>query len=662
MDFMQPNPKSDFHRRVSSGVQAVRLAIVAMLLASAQSALAQPTFEKDILPIFKARCFECHATAQPKGGLDLQKRASLVKGGRSGAALAPGSLKNSLLWVNLSTDKMPANEKKLTDAEKETIRAWILAGAPGEGIAPTKAIEPRGSGVKRTVTKRGVDAVAKIIDNAVAEKLKQEKATPGPVTDDGEFLRRVYLDLNGRIPSIDQSRAFLDSKAADKRSKLVDELLASPLFAKQYASLWARLITAEEPYLRNSLEAWLTDQFQQGRGWDQIVREMVTAVGKGPETAFVMSNVENKIPQPEKLAGATTRLFLGMQLHCAECHNHPFTSWKQTDFWALAAFFSRTKVLPKGQSAGVGEVAAGEIKTKTKGKAAASAIKGPAIIIPSTAGRGAGKIVRAKFLHGDEPNLKDTDPLRPALAAWITSADNPYFAQAAVNRVWAQLFGIGQVNPIDDLQEDNPATHPIVLQTLAEEFQASGYDLKHLVRCICATTTYQRSSRKPDGAGETDVPYARMKLKVMSPETLYDSLILATGMKEIGIQTIAGASSGTGGAKKAGKESARDKFLRFFNTRDIDSLPVDFTHGIPQALSLMNDPVFNRGTPQLEKFAKLPQEQAVESLFLATLSRRPRADELAHMKDFLSRQPDAVRGYVQIQWVLLNSAEFMLIR
>jgi mono/diheme cytochrome c family protein len=641
-------------------VFCLTVAVVAFVVGGASAQPAAPTFEKDILPIFKARCFECHGVALPKGGLDLQTRASLVKGGRTGAALAPGSLKNSLLWVNLSTDKMPANEKKLSDAEKETIRAWILAGAPGQGVAASKTILTQGGGKKAPPMKRGVDAVAKIIDTAILDPLKKDKASLAPITDDAEFLRRVYLDLNGRIPTIEQARTFLDGKAMDKRSKLVEELLATPLFAKQYGSLWARLITAEEPYLRNDLENWLTDQLQKNRGWDQIVRDMITAVGKGPETAFIMSNVENKVPQPDKLAGSTAKLFLGMQLQCAECHNHPFTSWKQTDFWALAAFYGRTKVLPKGQPVGVGEVAQTDVKAKGKGPAVA--IKGPAIVIPTSAGRGAGKVVKAKFLQGGEPDLKDMEPLRPALAAWITSADNPYFAQAAVNRVWAQLFGYGQVNPVDDLQEDNPASHPVVLQTLAEEFQASGYDLKHLVRCICATSTYQRSSRRPAGADENDLPYARMKLKVMSPEALYDSLILATGMKEIAIQTTAAATSGTGGAKKGAKETARDRFLRFFNTRDIDTLPVDFTHGIPQALSLMNDPVFNRGTPRIEGLAKLPQDQAIETLFLATVSRRPRAEELTHMKDFLTRQTDPVRGYVQIQWVLLNSAEFMLIR
>lgn len=641
-------------------VRLICITLIALVLgapvASAQTAA--PTFEKDILPIFKSRCFECHATAQPKGGLDLKTRAGLVKGGRTGSALVPGSLKNSLLWVNLSTDKMPANEKKLTDAEKETVRAWILSGAPGEGVLATKGTQPKETAPRTPATKRGVAPLAKLIDTTIQDALTKEAAPLAPATEDAEFLRRVYLDLNGRIPTVEQARTFLDSKAPDRRAKLIEELLASPLFARQYAGLWARLITAEEPYLRNDLENWLADQFHKERGWDKIVGDLITAVGKGPDTAFIMSNVENKNPQPEKLAGSTAKLFLGIQLQCAECHNHPFTSWKQTDFWALAAFFGRTKNQAKAPLPGVAEVPPPEPKAKGKSPVA----KGPEIVIPVSAGRAAGKIVKARFLQGGEPELKDDQPFRPALARWITSSDNPYFAQAAVNRVWSQLFGLGLVNPIDDLQEDNPASHPAVLQSLADEFRASGFDLKHLVRCICATDAYQRSSRRPTGAKESEPVYARMKLKVMSPEALYDSLVLATGLKEIAIQTSVAATSGTGGAKKGGKETARDRFLRFFSTREIDSLPVDFTHGIPQALSLMNDPIFNRGTPRIEGIAKLPADQALETLFLATLSRRPRPDELGHLRDFLSRQSDPTRGYVQIQWALLNSPEFMLIR
>ncbi len=497
---------------------------VSILVALVGSSRAQtPSFEKDVLPIFKARCFECHGIAQPKGGLDLRTRAGLVKGGRTGTGLVPGSLKSSLLWVNLSTDKMPATEKKLTDAEKEIVRAWIVAGAPGEGVAGTKSVQPIEKSIL-PVGKRGIDAIAKLIDASIHDQLKTDKAPLAPLTDDAEFLRRVFLDLNGRIPTLEQAQLFLDDKATNKRARLVDELLTSPLFARQYASHYARLITAEEPYLRNDLETWLTGQFQKNRGWDAIVRDMITAVGKGPETAFIMSNVDNKIPQADKLAGSTSRLFLGIQLQCAECHNHPFTGWKQTDFWALAAFYGRTKVQAKGEPVGVAELP----PTLVKGKG--PAVKGPAIVIPVSAGRAAGKAIKAKFLQGAEPEFKDTEPLRPALAAWVTAADNPYFAQAAVNRVWGQLFGHGLVNPIDDLQDDNPASHPQVLRALAEEFRASGFDLKHLVRCILATQAYQRSSRRTTEMKD-DVAYARMKLKVMSPEALYDSLVLATGMK-----------------------------------------------------------------------------------------------------------------------------------
>lgn len=616
------------------------------------SAAAQPNFEKDVHPILKARCFECHSGKTPKAGLDLQTRAGLVKGGRSGPAIVPGTLKSSLMWVNISTDKMPFNEKKLTEAEKEIIREWILAGAPGEGVAAVKSATPK-QARKSSTGSRGVAALVKLIDADIDEGLKKEKASLSPQTDDAEFLRRVYLDFTGRIPTIDQARAFLDSKSPKKRAELIDELLESPNFSNQLATEWSRLITAEEPGLRDGLEKWLAKEFQSKRPWNEIVREMLLAVGKGPETAFIMSNVENKMPQPEKLTGSAARLFLGVQLQCAECHNHPFTSLKQTDFWGLAAFFAKTKVATKATPMGVAEISVPTPKGKEK-------IAGAAIVIPTSAGRAAGKIVGAKFLMGDSPALDADSAFRPALADWMTAAKNPYLAPAFVNRVWAHLFGVGLVNPIDDLNEDNPPSHPEILDALADEFRASNFDVRRLFRIIASTNAYQRGSRKPTTGEDREIPYARMRLKVMSAESLYDSLVLATGMPAIKIQ-LSGPAAG-GGRATAPVKDPREKFVRFFSTRDNDSYSTDFTHGIPQALSLMNDPVFNQGSPLLEKFRKESETTLLENLYLATLARRPSPEEIALVRDFLAKQPDPARGYIHVQWSLLNSPEFILIR
>ncbi|MCE9531299.1 MAG: PSD1 and planctomycete cytochrome C domain-containing protein, partial [Planctomycetes bacterium] len=556
--------------------------------------VAAPLFEKDIQPILKNHCFACHGTDTPKAGLDLRTRAGMLKGGKSGPALKPGSIKESLIWLNVATDKMPADKGKLSDAEKDLLRVWIVSGAPGEGVDALKNTVQGSRVINGKLVKQGPAAIAKKIDEAIEARLKSEKQSPAAQADDAEFLRRAYVELNGRIPAADRVVAFLDDRDPEKRAKLIDSLLAAPEYGRYFGGLMAAKITVEEPNLRPNLEKWLAEGFNGSRGWDVIVRDLINANGNGPETSFVMSNADNKVPQPEKLAGAMARLFLGQQLQCAECHNHPFTDWKQTDFWAMAAFFSRTMV--KKAPGGVADSETPLAKANVK---KGSEPVGAVIAISATAGKAAGTIVKAKFLQGEEPKLDDKGPYRPALANWVTAADNPFFAEAAVNRIWAHFFGRGLVNPIDDMSPENPATHPEVLHALADEFRASGYDQKHLIRCICMTQAYQRTSR---GAKKSDDPlFAHMAAQVMLPEALYDSLTLATGLKEIDIAAYI-SSGGRGGQPSKG--ASRAKFIRFFNTRELDAATTEFTHGIPQALGLLNSSVFNKPTPLVQQLVK----------------------------------------------------------
>lgn len=499
--------------------------------------------------------------------------------------------------------------------------------------------------------KRAPRDVAAVIDREVEGQLAEAKLKPGPLADDAEFLRRVCLDLTGRIPTADRARTFLADKRPDRRAKLVDELLASPEYAQHLARLWARLIAAEEPPQRPILEKWLAGRFAANDGWDRTVTAMLTATGKGPETGFVLSNVENKQPQPNKLAGSAAKLFLGVQLQCAECHRHPFASWEQDEFWGVAAFFGKTRVQAKGEPIGVAEVAA-----PVKGKAVK--IKGPSIVVPATAGKAAGRVVAAKFLAGKKPDLGDDEPHRPALAAWLTAKDNPYFARAAVNRTWGRLFGRGLVNPVDDMHDGNEATHPALLRALAGEFSASGFDHKHLLRCICDSKAYQRTSK-----GADEEHYARMPVKVMTPDALYDSLCLAMGVKELRVAAAATLGSGRGGTRAAGKESPRERFVKAFETAEPETTPVEYTHGIPQALSLLNEPITNHGAPVIDallKKSKKPDE-VIEGLFLALLSRRPTEAEAKNLAAHVAKRPSAAKGYADVLWALINSPEFALI-
>lgn len=508
---------------------------------------------------------------------------------------------------------------------------------------------------------RAPQTVAGEIDAHINKKLVTQRMPASPSADDAEFLRRTHLLTIGRLPSSERVVGFLNSKEASKRQKTVDELLSSSLFGEHLANHWAQIITAEEPKYRNALAKWLAEELNENTPWNMIVAELVAHEGGGPKMGFVMSNIDNNQPQPNKLAGSTARLFLGVQLQCAECHNHPFTSWKQSDFWGVAAFYSRVKFQQakgKEQPAGVIEALAPPPKNK-KGPAT----PGASIVIPSTAGKNAGKVIAAKFLEGAEPKLPNDGAIRANLVEWMTSPDNKYFARAFVNRTWAQFMGRGIVHPIDDMHDDNLPTHPEILNLLTEEFKASGFDVKHLVRCITATEAYQRTSRPVEGNKDDAVLLSHQNVQVMSVEVLYEALSQAFGVTQLKIAS-GGGTAGSANGRPVATTAPRDRFLRFFNTGDADASPTDYTHGIPQALAMMNDPAFNNGGPIVDKLMKVHTEptKVIEGLFLATLSRRPTSNETKLLSDYVARRSDRRQGFAGVLWILVNTEEFVLVR
>jgi hypothetical protein len=265
------------------------------------------------------------------------------------------------------------------------------------------------------------------------------------------------------------------------------------------------------------------------------------------------------------------------------------------------------------------------------------------------------KMVPAKFLQGEQPKLKDREPYRPVVADWITSPKNPFFARAMVNRVWAQYFGRGLVNPVDDMHEGNSPSHPELLQQLTEGFIASGFDVKALVRAICNSQVYQRTS-KPVPSNEEAEPqlYARMNIKVLSPEMLYDSLVQINGA---GPNKVAAAGKGN----KGPAQGPRQQFVNFFRA-DEGADPTEYHSGIPQALRLMNSAQFNRSrlVDQLAKNSSKPEE-VLEQLYLMILSRRPTPEETSKLLTHIHKT-ESREGYNDILWALLNCSEFALNR
>lgn len=498
-------------------------------------------------------------------------------------------------------------------------------------------------------TKLTADQLARHIDQLILARLNQEKVEPSALSSDEEFLRRVYLDITGKIPTTEQALAFLDSKESNKRVKLIDELLASKDYGRHMADIWQALLlprTSDNLRIRQyfpNLTQWLETKFNENVGWDAIASEILTASGpvdkSGPAVYFLANNTADKVTDN------VSRMFLGVQLQCAQCHNHPFTDWKQDEYWGMAAFF--LKVRPDGnpnQAAKQG---------KTISISESNAKRGKRQMLPESA-----KILPPKYLQGDQPKVRTGEPLRPHLANWLTTPSNPFFAKAMVNRVWAQFFGRGIINPVDDMHEGNAASHPELLADLAQQFAASGFDVKHLIRAICTSDTYQRSS-KPKGNNLDVGPelFARMAIKPLTPEQMYDALTQLMGNGRQGPRArLAGA-----GGRNAG--TPRDAFIAFFSAED-GADATEYHTGIPQVLRLMNAPQFNNSSAigPIVRSSSDPKE-AVDKLYLTVLARRPTAEERERVAKYLRANREEPRSALAgVLWALMNSSEFALNR
>jgi hypothetical protein len=530
---------------------------------------------------------------------------------------------------------------------------------------PTRSLPPR-----EPVPGLNPAAIAALIDRHVDTRLASEALQPSPQCDDVEFVRRAYLDLTGVIPTAEEAAAFLENRAADKRARLVETLLASPRYGFHFADVWCeRIVSRDVCVEKEPFVAWLMEGFNNNRGWDELVFQMLTAGGSfniatrgrrmassEPQALFMLVNTEgsNATPakaRPEWLAAESAKLFLGVQLQCAECHDHPFADWKQSDFWALAAFFGQVRV-ERQQPNGVAWA-----------ESALLADAPAKIAIPATSLKSVGTIVPARFLgDSNEYRAHEQQLLRHEAARWITSPENPYFAKAAVNRMWAHFFGRGLVNPVDDLRPGNPATHPEVLDLLADEFRRSRFDLKHLARCIVLSRAYQRSSQ-PQDARQDESLYSHRVVKVMGPGVFYDSLVAATGLGELKL----GLPERKTKVATITTFTPREVFVDFFRSAQGDEAsPLEYLHGVPQALKLLNAAQLNRVLPMAEQVARSQQsrEQAIEQLYLAALARRPGDEERLLMLDYLKRHEgqSPELGYSGLLWILVNTSEFVAVK
>lgn len=498
------------------------------------------------------------------------------------------------------------------------------------------------------------------IDDLVFGNLRELGIPPSPVCDDATFLRRVSLDIGGRLPTEAEAREFLASDDPDKRDKAIDALLRSPDYADYFANKWTTLLKnrrddASDITSNYAFHAWIRDSLLANTPYDQLVRELLAATGtviENPPVAWY-----KRVKEPKEQIEDIAQLFLGVRMQCAQCHHHPFERWSQDDYYGLAAFFSQV----------------GRKPTDTRGEDLIFHQRG----LAGTLNPKSGETVRPAAMGDDVGAIPpDVDP-RLRLADWLAGDSNPFFAKALVNRYWKHFFKRGLIEPEDDIRDTNPPTNPELLTALEDHFRQSGFDLKELVRVITRSHAYQLSATPNDYNLVDQQNYSRYYPKRLQAEVLLDAYDRVTGATT----TFANLPPGTRAVALPDNSYNRSSpFLRVFGRPDNTSVcecERVQSASLAQSLHLLNGgdiktklATANGRADRLSKDTR-SMEERIEELYFATFARPPRDEELATALAYLAEPrtradgsavdaATATRENLQdLIWALLNTKEFM---
>jgi hypothetical protein len=507
--------------------------------------------------------------------------------------------------------------------------------------------------------KDAVKALSKRIDEHLAKVWKKAGVTPAPKAEDHVFFRRLNLDLAGRIPDLIPMTDFVDDDSPDKRWMWVDRMLESKDHNQHFANVWRSIMLGYQTnqqfqFLVPQFETWVRERVEKNVGIDKMVNQLLTSQNNNPNMGFNPGFQNQGSPQlfflanenkAENLAGATSRVFLGVKIECAQCHAHPFAKWSKEQFWEFAAFYSA----PPPQVRRPGIVPVEKVQKFQQGRE---------ILIPGT-----DKVVKAKFLNGKEPKWDVVNNSRKTLADWVTSPDNPYFAKAMADHIWSYLMGVSLLEPIMEPSDDSPVTHPDLLNDMAKALIDNNFDAKFLMRAIVHTDAYQRSSGGAKLADKEDYQlFVRMPIRSLSPEQIFDSVSMATRYDEprpVQNQQFFDPRQ---------LQSPRAQFMLKYTNQDRRHEPQT---SILQALFLMNGKFMadrtklenNQDLKDLAAQTKGGHPARIRSLYMIVLSRPPRADEIDRLLPYLERggaTGNLGEALSDIYWALLNSSEFLL--
>lgn len=544
-------------------------------------------------------------------------------------------------------------------------------------IAPVSAAKKRTSRSKsktngkvgESFTTGSSDEIIKFINTRVRQTWKDNEIQPSGLADDAKWLRRVYLDIVGHIPPAEEFDEFMASDDPSKRSVVIDKLLDHPSYVRNWTTIWTNLSIGRRTPRRVSrmgMRKFYREAFAKNRPWNEIVYDIVSAEGhfeRNGAVNYLLAQMTARDMGVQATA-KTTRLFLGLQVQCTQCHNHPFNKWKQDQFWEFNTFFRQIrrndvrKYNPKTgrRDDDYSELVRANFPVGEDGKF------GEIFYERRDALQ---QVVYPKFM-GKSLDYQEGDDLRKKLAEKMTAGDSPLLARAAVNRMWGHFFGYGFTKPVDDMGPHNPPSHPELLDRLSAEFVKSKYDMKQLIRWICNSEAYNLTSRfgkknevDNPAAGETPL-FSHLYVKSLTAEQLYDSLIIATEAHK------SGRSSWDDAEKQ--RQRWMQQFVIAFDTDENDEATT-FNGTIPQALMMMNGELTENAINTKAGsylYRALTQKgtdvKKIEKLYLSALGRKPSKTETSKLNRFFrSRRsiPEKLAAYQDLYWALLNSNEFI---
>ncbi len=544
---------------------------------------------------------------------------------------------NLAVYLSNNDNSAPVDENGLVTA-KNRGEAFVLARFDTKTVGSQILVLPASLEYAPPETKP-----VNYVDELVNAKLQKLRILPSELCSDEVFLRRVTVDITGKLPTGEEYRQFVADSSADKRAKLIDGLLERKEFAEIWAMKWAELlmvksnnrVSYKSAFLYND---WLTEQISNEVPLDKMVQELLTASGgtfRNPATNFYQVETDT-LKTTENVA----QVFMGTRIQCAQCHNHPFDRWTMDDYYSFAAFFSQ-----------IGRKQAEDYRETIVFNSGGGEVRHPVGNRP----------MEPKFLGGPKPDTKGKDR-RELLAEWLTAPDNPFFATSVANRIWAHFFGIGIVEPVDDMRVSNPPSNPELLDALGKKLVEFKYDFKKLVRDICNSHAYQRSTVRNASNEKDERNFAHGRVRRIQAEMLLDCVTQVTQTKDKFQGLPLGAR-----AVQIADGTTSNYFLTTFGRSKRETVcacDVNNDPTLSQALHLLNgDTVDNKirsgGLVKSLLDAKKSPEEILSTLYIRSLSRQPSPEELAEVKKAIEGVDNQQQALEDIFWALLNSREFL---